>query len=218
MHESAMIKLKTAIVLMIIQLCALAVQLLGWIFEYLASQEPDVPVAGVVLVAAIEFGFVSMVTHLERRRTRAAICCFSDDDLAFLRTFNLVYCAFNPTACATMAFLEQTMQQFYLGLTATQMVTLVFIFLLMREDLRWLGVVAYSTLLQMLVCFLKEGVTLDIRSLVIISNIAAGHAFVLWSWRKEVLSNLNLQLRLQLKEHYYKELFEFFPDAIALYT
>ena len=67
-------------------------------------------------------------------------------------------------------------------------------------------------------CIFKEGVNSDIRSLSIISNIGVAHAFVLWCWRKEVLSNFELQVRLQLKEHYYKELFEFFPDAIALYT
>ena len=87
-----------------------------------------------------------------------------------------------------------------------------------QKPLRWVGVVAYSYGLQMLICYFKEGVNSDIRSFSIISNLGAAHSFVLWSWRKEVLANLNLQVRLQLKEHYYKELFEFFPDAIALYT
>ena len=91
-----------------------------------------------------------------------------------------------------MAYLEQTMQQFYLGLTATQMVNLVVVFLLMRDDTRWPLVVLYSYTIQILVCALKEGVIIDIRSLVIISNIGGVHGFVIWSWRKDLLANFDL--------------------------
>ena len=76
------------------------------------------------------------------------------------------------------------------------MVTLVFVFLLMRDDQRWKGIVAYSYCLQLIVCYFKEGVNCDIRSISIISNIGAAHAFVLWSLRKEVLANFDLQVRL----------------------
>ena len=98
------------------------------------------------------------------------------------------------------------------------MVNLVFVFALMRDDSRWLGIVVYQYVLQGMECYFKEGVTSDSRSYAVLSNIGMAHTFVLWCWRKEVLANLDLQVRLKLKEHYYKELFEFFPDAIALYT
>ena len=98
------------------------------------------------------------------------------------------------------------------------MVNLIFVFALMRDDGRWLAIVAYQYVLQALEFYFKEGVTSDIRSYAVLSNIGMAHAFVLWCWRKEVLANFDLQVRLRLKEHYYNELFEFFPDAIAFYT
>ena len=88
----------------------------------------------------------------------------------------------------------------------------------MRDDHRWPGVVAYSLSLQMLLCTIKEGVARDIRSVAIFSNIVVAECFLLWFWSKEVRKNFDLQVQLQLKQHYYTEFFEFFPDSIALYT
>ena len=172
-----------------------------------------------ILAAVCEAAFVVALMNLqERRRLAQRRGYLTEADISFLRKFSIIFCVFNATGCAAMASLEQTLQQFYLGLTATQMVTLLVVFLFMRDDARWPGVVAYSYAIQILVCVLKEGVSCDIRSLVIISNIGAAHGFVIWSWRKDVITNFDLQVRLHLKQNYYWHLFEFFPDAIALYT